>query len=492
MALTFYTPSISSYFTFSPVFNVDKLDKWHTDTAFNISLIQSILNWGYPSVSLDGHPLTAYHVFSHYIDAFLYFVSKLPVYESYGFVSLVKVTFFINAIYLSFSSFRLKGWHFLFVFLVCSALIIASWHIILSHALWAPSFLLILVAPNVSKFLFSNNVGEGKDFLVFFLCFILLCLGKISLGLAFALFVFSIRIFNDFKNKWYYIVGFSCFIFFIGYSSFINYSYGDKQVVNFILDFNLFSGMKYVTVFFSFLLVLMLINYFCSYNLNKVVFSFIFSYFSLLLLTMFVKSLSWSDRHYFYHGIYTVSIIFVIFFVYGKLIFDAKKIVMVTTCFSLISFFVYQPVYSISQISLGNILNQFYYLKNDKVKELGLYLEGSAYTLNKYIDDLLKSNNYSRGRLALFLPKDILEKQVIKSKGKKNFYTMNLYAITGVQLVKGVVGLQRAYGFANYNSSSFVTNDLDYLYECKRLNLQAIIKVVDYEKKIYNLIHCTI
>ncbi|EPZ8204082.1 hypothetical protein ACXWHM_004825, partial [Enterobacter hormaechei] len=70
-ALSFYDSYMNKYFSFNPIFDVDTHNIWHKDSAYNISIIQSIINFGYPSIGLDGHKLTAYHVLSHYADAFL-------------------------------------------------------------------------------------------------------------------------------------------------------------------------------------------------------------------------------------------------------------------------------------------------------------------------------------------------------------------------------------------------------------------------------------
>lgn len=72
---------------------------YHRDTVFHVSIIQSILNFGYASTAQHGTPVLNYHVLSHYIDALIIFLTKVDPYDSYGMFFTLKYGYFFHQLY---------------------------------------------------------------------------------------------------------------------------------------------------------------------------------------------------------------------------------------------------------------------------------------------------------------------------------------------------------------------------------------------------------
>lgn len=89
-----YNPYIHTY----PLLETELGFGWHQDTAYHVSLIQSILHFGYPSIAQHGIPFNAYHVLSHYVDAVIIFISGVDPYDSYGLLFAFKIWLLISTI----------------------------------------------------------------------------------------------------------------------------------------------------------------------------------------------------------------------------------------------------------------------------------------------------------------------------------------------------------------------------------------------------------
>lgn len=192
---------------------------WHHDTAFHVSLIQSILNFGYPSIAQHGHPLAVYHVLSHYVDALILFITRVDPYDSYGLLFHYKIFLFLSSILLAVTAMtRNHGSITYFVSLVLLApCIISDWSAIGSHGLWMASLILLLSSPFVFSRLFQEENLSDRQLVALFLIIVSIGLAKISSGLMYgALLGLFILFKRTLRISTYLFVGL-LLIFFLAY-----------------------------------------------------------------------------------------------------------------------------------------------------------------------------------------------------------------------------------------------------------------------------------
>lgn len=505
VSLSMYDSYLSQYYSFSPIFDVDSHNKWHQDTSFNISIIQSIISFGFPSVGLDGHRLTTYHVLTHYFDAALLTVSGLDPYNSYGLTSLTKASIFVCLCLALCQSLSTGKFRQCALFLISSPLIISSWHSVASHALWMPSTLLIITAMFTFRFVFRSESPSVKEYILASALSVLLCLGKISTGLAYIMIVFSISFFRDYCKARMYLCAASLFVFILAYQKFINYSYGIDSAIsidslNFSGLYNLIysSGIRYAS---AIPILILLFGVLSCVNRNKATLRVLFgigvSFLLICALSIMMKSFSWSDKFYFFQGVYATAIL--IFIISLSCVPQAlrKESSNLWFAFSLMSlsffsFFVYQPLLSFSDMSFKRIENKVKYIKNEKIKEAGEISNGNLSNLKYFIEHVKNDNDLENSSLAIFIPKNVVQNEFVKSNDKRrnNFYTMNIYAATGIQIIHGVIGNERAYGFANYSNDSRLVNSIDYSEACSVYNVSGIITIESYTNQKYHYHKC--
>lgn len=171
-----------------PIAELDAGGGWISDTAFHVSLIKSIAGLGYPSISLHGTPLTAYHALTHYADAVVSRIVILDVFESYGLLTLIKTSLFMSAALLSFA--KLLERHgqivLLGVAVVGLPILVGTWHPVLSHGLWLPCLILTLAMPFVASSLLRRELPTWSELLGLIAICIACGLGKVSAGFMLA------------------------------------------------------------------------------------------------------------------------------------------------------------------------------------------------------------------------------------------------------------------------------------------------------------------
>lgn len=161
------------------------------DTAYHISLVRGIMQFGYPTTGLDGGPLTVYHVLSHYVDAIALLASGLDPWESMSLLFYSKLTAVILAFLWALS--KVTTWKTR-VGIVGIALVffLAFWndgYLVGSYANWLPTYVMLLLTPGLHKALNSNSPPSSRNMLAATLVVLSLSAGKISMGFVFALFV---------------------------------------------------------------------------------------------------------------------------------------------------------------------------------------------------------------------------------------------------------------------------------------------------------------
>lgn len=317
------TPNIKflDYFSTFPLLETELGLGWVADSTFHSSLIQNIINFGYPSIGQHGTPLTIYHILSHYIDAAIIVITGLEVYDSYGlffhfksFCLIISIVFFVSKVINSNNAFI-----FLFSLFLIAPAVIGTWHAIGSHGLWFTSILIIISSFKVFKILSKEGNNSFLDFLFLFLLIVVISLGKISSGFTYAVIIGFILLFKQPKNKWVYILGIGWVVFFIIYSKFVSPSgssmslehlrfFYEKLITHHMFSYSIYSS---ITVF-CILAVIKREKFFISPLVSVIV-----TYMILSLILSVMPSLSSSDSWYFYYGFNSVMFLLLIHYFFA-------------------------------------------------------------------------------------------------------------------------------------------------------------------------------
>jgi hypothetical protein len=189
-SLASYVESLSATFiAMFPLERLDSVNPWYfPDTAYNVALVQSIARIGYPSISLHGMPLTAYHVLTHYLDAAIARLTGVDVFESYPMVVTIKGSLYISAVLICFAKLVER---YGLIALLCAVglglpVALNTWHPVMSHALWLPSLILTLAMPFVISSLYRQELPTWPQILGLFALCMVVGLGKVSSGFMLA------------------------------------------------------------------------------------------------------------------------------------------------------------------------------------------------------------------------------------------------------------------------------------------------------------------
>jgi len=214
-----------------------------------------------------------------------------------------------------------------------------------------------------------------------------------------------------------------------------------------------------------------------------------------LAITQAFTSFNWSDKYYFFQGLYSVVALllcsYILTWANSAKEEAALKYFTSFMLISFLSFFVYQPAFSVSTINLNSVVSKYRYAKTKLLRTQEKTEGGNMHSLQEYIAQLQRDNRLQRKEMAIFIPKSVVLNQIIKTNdGNANFYTMNIYAATGVQFINGLIGNERAYGLINYKKQSAMRDSVNYNYECSRLGIKAIVIVNDYLENNYSSYLC--
>jgi len=498
--MLFLLNSISStffpYYHLFPLLETELGLGWHQDTAFHTSLIQNILNFGYPSIGQHGTPITVYHVLSHYIDALILAIIGLEPYDSYtllfyfkGFLLLSSITIFIAYVFKEFS-----GYMFVVFLLFFAPIIISDWHGIGSHGLWFTTILLLLSMPKVFDIIQLEYISI-KSFLFLFLLIIFISFGKISTGFMYASFIGFFLLIKRPKDIFIYILGIAWVIFFLLYTSLmtrntdkidtfdfswlnLNLIYEYFPNINLLdKDFSNIHVLQYEiqTTIFATISFWVIYTYIFKNRQNLIVFiTAIINFIILVFITKSTTRLNLSDTWYFYFGFSSVFILFTILSLpytiriyiikdFHKLNNVNKKLIIVGLIFSsmYLSSFYTQPSFKLESEFLNRniaVMPNKDKLAKTKVIFLKKYLDKKEYRpLKVFRDNLyafMKYNQITKNQLSLYIPKEIFEQMSIKFEGYTWANGMLIYAITGVPLVHGIKELRKDYAYSEYKKDN--------------------------------------
>lgn len=498
--------SMPSYAKTFPVLEVELGLSWHQDTAFHVSLIQSILSYAFPSIGQHGHPLTAYHVLSHYVDTLILLVTGVDPFDSYGMLSHFKVVLFLSSALLMIA--RLCREHGLPILLLSVALLlpalIGSWHGVLSHGLWIPSLLLLLCAPSVVDLL-SQDEPPGIPQLAWLgLLIVLLALGKVSAGFMFACFM-GLWLFAKAPLCWRTLVfGVLVLTFFYGYGQLfigrLNHIESPVELsgIGFSSLWSYFSApdivragkripslMPQLLMLSALLLSIAIMR--PSRRNFQVLFAAALSLLCLWGISATSPGLSVSDIWYFQYALSSVMLI-----ISYALILDTwrdirgdlqgaafRRMAVLALGFALFSASQLRlSGYNAFNLGPANVQAALQYLRDGpfvqinkrlpvtqrfellqgyhekRVRLLRLQQKSSLWAFKHYMRSYLYQSSITPAQAALFVPNTVFDGELKRLRGAPWANGMLLYAVFGVPLVNAVPEGARGYGFAAYGKDA--------------------------------------
>lgn len=521
--------SFLKYYHLFPLLETELGLGWNQDTVFHLSLIQNILNFGYPSIGQHGTPIIIYHVLSHYMDALILLITGLEPYDSYGlffyfkgFLFLSSITIFIAYVFKEFS-----GHIFILSLVLFAPIIISDWHGIGSHGLWLTTILLIFTLPKVFDITQLENIPI-QSYLFLFLLIIFISLGKISTGFMYASFIGFILLMRRAKDIFVYILGIAWIGFFLVYSSlmvrnsdklntfdvsWLNFSYLYEHIINInkfeviSINYEMQNSILISIVFFG-------LSFYIFRNIQNfyLFISSLISFIILIFITKINKNFSDSDIGYFYFGFISILILFIIYTLPSNIkIYLNKKlssfselnkrlliVVLFFSAFYLSDFYT-QPSFKLKSNFLMRdiaIIETKDTLLKTKVIFLKEYLvKIESRPLKVFRDELykfMKLKQINKSQASLYIEKDIFKKMSLKFEGNLWANGMLVYAITGIPLVHGIQELQENYGYADYNKNSLwiEKNKFEPISVCKSISSDYIIIIESLFEPKFDLYRC--
>lgn len=492
-----------SYDPFYPLLNAES-GAWHRDTAFHVSLIQSILNFGYPSIAENNTPITVYHVLSHYVDAIIVGLVGVQPYDSYGLFFCFKISLYLSSILVFVASIFRKN---SIIALLLSLLILIylfndMWgNAVGSEGLWFTSVLLLLSFNFIVKKVFDSEY-TFKSFIIIIILVIAISIGKVSTGFMYASFIGFLLLLNHYRNKYVYITGVIWLIFFYSFQTLLaGIAGGGSQDSITLLQF----FEKYILYFIhpslrlceSYILIFIIFIQSILFRKDKKKYFFGSAFLTLLVLGFVVssnKELSIVDIMYFeigYNSILSMLVIYMLISLYNNSNSKIPYNILLVSLLLLASHG-YLAVFNNSQLSMR--LPSYYQSYPQHLSD-----NHTLKDFRSYLYEYMKHNDLTKRNTLLYIPKEIYNSELeiyIKKypyPGDKNWTGMLIYAINGVPLLYGVNSKPSdGYGYSDYGKSTqwLSKNNFDTISACSVADGKAIIVVDSYIDRKLDLVRC--
>lgn len=488
-----------AYFRAFPLLEADFGLGWHHDSAFHVSIIQSIINFGYPSTGQHGVPFITYHVLSHYVDALFLVLSGSDPWESYGFYYFLKSSLFVCASTIFIISLTRRWSTFLYIASVCILLpiLVGTWHAVGSHGLWFTSLILLSTSKYVYKIVFSEELVSWSSLLFITFILVLISIGKVSSGFMYSSLIGFILLLKNPRDLKIFLWGGGLLVFFYFY----NQLYAGSQsstpafqlegAYRFLLLKTDVLNNQMIQIYYI-LLSVALAGFVLRFKALNVL--FYASFCSVVALSLIVSPsdlFSKSDIWYFCYGLNFPMFLFALQAFLGGWegylknqqlsirVFKPKKVVAVIVVVFLTLSQLNQATFSIFLFrvnSIGWALSNFtkqHYMTLNKMSEDNVYTiferpdtqrlkedfaEESRFILHnlkKTTEDLLKDLKLSRKYVRIFLPKEVYEDELSSLGGSRWGLGLLVYAIQGIPVLHGVEGSQLYYGYKSYGKNAY-------------------------------------
>jgi len=465
------------YYPAFPLNSIDSGGAIGRDTLFHETLIQSIMNFGYPSSGLNDVPLVVYHTLSHYAESAILLVSGLEPLDSAGLFFRLKVVLIVASlvVLLDTATKNRSFATFLVSIIIAIPALTSRWLITWSLALWMTTFILIATAAFTHRVITSATRPSGRDVTFLGVIGIALCLGKISSGMIYILVVGMHLLVSHFRDKRIYLLGTGWLVFLVGYGSWFAH---DRAITPPGTEFSLWSWIKSVAH------LLLLRGRFAEYVqdiyvLGGVIIIFWFLYrtrtaaalvlslaagFSAICALQFIQ-MNDHDIRYFTQALSFVVLLFLVLEILAILPTTAVTPTISNSALRRWASVIFVGVLAVAITGLGRApLDVFTARSASIVKpfetraaplpENSPRLEEFRTHLNSFMEEkgLTKRNSL------LFISAEIWSDLSSKLSESKSLVTkvswshpFAIYAATGVPLLNGVVAWEVAYGFSAYS-----------------------------------------
>jgi hypothetical protein len=515
-------PVFTNYYPTFPLLEAELGLGWHKDSVFHVSIIQSIINHGYPSTGQHETPVIIYHVLSHYIDALFCILSNVEPYDAYGLLYQFKIFMLLSSIVLILSKIltKINPVIYLLLLFFLIPLFISDWSVIGSHGLWFTSVIVLLSSINVYSILAKKEKNIHFDYLFVFFLIILISLGKVSTGFMYAVFIGLYLFLKNPKSKWIYILGFLWIAWFYIYHKLMSASTN-------ALSFELFNSIfiylyqplrisisLYLVISLIFILALLLKD-------KKIYIGFVSAFGSFCILLLIVVAsgqMNVTDVFYFKYGLTSVLILYSLQLFMSNLkylnikISFLRRVLSVLTIFSILSYVFYSNENNIFHSDYKGPQARISNIVDSPFETINLAIEPSSKIyLGKKFDEQIKSDfkrplllfrmeldktllreNISKKNVLLYVPKDIFNKDFKQFHGISWGKGLLLYSIIGIPLIYGVDELISRFGFSYYSEKALFKNinELNFHSLCKTYPSKLIIETVKFYKPVFKLHDC--
>ena len=490
---------LMKYYPTYPILQADIGQGWHEDSVFHVSIIQSIINFGYPSTGQHGVPFIPYHVLSHYMDALIIKITGVHPYDSYGmFFHFKKMAMALSVILaVGIMAGALSKTGFVVGVIVGIPLLFGTWHLIGSHGLWFTSVLLVCAFSRCVEIIAKPTISWGNAGFLLFIG-ILLALGKISTGFTFALFVGIGILLKYPKSIKTYILGALWCVFFVVYSSSFHVEPDNASQYNsynlfdaFIESFRTASFMGLPSQMYLMLLILLILYlaFRCTSSLLFLT-SGVTTFTLVGVLTAFL-AIDQGMRFYFFQALYQIlalctlflilkyaqniksSIVFIRDKTQVAMLFPAYTILIGAILYSLVGHTILLPtITKIPQSLLSMNLLPFrqlaltsHYdlsvsglLQGRGMLHLGKDQQAPFSLLKNKFENQLEERQIKKNECMIFFTRDSL-REFDRYNVRNDWSTgMFLYSLLGSPLLNAVPYQIKYFGFSKYNPESLTSD----------------------------------
>lgn len=537
LSTSFENRWVNSYFTTFPLAEAELGLGWFKDSVFHTSIIQSILNFGYPSSSQHGSPLLIYHTLSHYIDSLILFITKLEPYDSYGLLKSFKIFVFLSALLLLVG--RISGdniWLYILMLFIIIPAFVGTWHVIGSHSMWVPTTILLLSSPLVFDIIKSNNEISRRTFIFLFFLIICISLGKISTGFIYAAFIGFLLLLKRPTDLKVYFLGSLWLVFFYLYFELMltnaakikSNEVSFEMVYKFIFDSRIYFYIQPALISF---IVILLINltYRSKNNLNLTLSSA-----AIIIISFFIYAFSEKasiGNAYAYFSLATSQVILIYLILNTSMhilekkdSFDIKTNPLSFSRYAFIplslivsGYYFYTPSFSFFKINIENLEKRIEHANSGLFRKINKKLadkdklsvsktlfkpgtRGITYINDSYFSDfrkasnnLLSTNNLNKNDVVMFIPNEVFL-DTIYDYGSRWDYGMFIYSLTGIPLTNSLT-LDQVKGFSWYTygeeSRRKSKADFNSTQACIEHNVSGIVIVESLYPPNINLHSCS-
>lgn len=540
LLLTCFSPGTQFIPNFFPVFPLLESDMgvpWHQDTAFHTALIQSIVNFGYPSIGQHGTPLIGYHVLSHYVDAAFIKLSGVDAWNTVGLfyhfktaALLVSILFFLGRV-----THGLKSRYLVLSVVLVMPMLVYTWHAIGSQGLWVTTLVCLFTAPFVFRLLAQADAPSLRDFAALFLLVAVVSLGKVSSGFAYAMVIGLILWFRHMRCLKLYVWGVFVLVFFAWFKSYMS---GSQPASEFVFSLPViwtgaigflikgFQGDLGGVVLHNVALigVMGLWALLTKNTLAKQMFAaMLLSFLLLLLLLHIYPSFHRPDKRFFMYGLLYAGFLMapqLLRVSVEELLVDRPKALFVRLCLITTSVLIVfavtsKPVFNVSNLDWAYVKQSAFktpFLRLSKKMDLGINHPDirrinrwkpavSMSSVQRPVSDFklglqtfMQSNSLRPNNTLLFVPMEVWEEELKVQHGAgRRWPSLGtfLYAVTGVPMVHGVQKMQRTYGFSDYSTDALWRDRASFDEGLACQMNKNIVQTVSFNPPLFDLTRCS-